>query len=267
MSFAYELAARRQFSDSGTSVSLETTWQVVNATSYADAASTLAAVLPTTFTYPGSRTAFLSQVRAAEKNDNTFYEFTVTYESQPAPAVNETEFEFDVSAQTERIFQSIATTAYNPTGKPAPNFGGAIGVADGMPQGAEPLSAFSSFSVTKHWSLAAVDQTLQLAIEALVGAVNNATFNGRVAGTVRFLGARGRRAGDRFPVSYQFGFRPNVSAFTVDAITVTTANGWDIIDPFYEWVEDATAKKAARRPRAVYVHRIHPLAAFTGLGL
>jgi hypothetical protein len=140
-------------------------------------------------------------------------------------------------------------------------------VADGQPQGVEPLSAFSTFSVTKHWALASVDQTLQLAIEALVGHVCNATFAGRAAGTVRFLGARGRRAGDRFPVSYNFGFRPNVSSFTVDAITVTSANGWDIIDTYYEWQADGTAKKAVRRPRAVYVHLIHPLSAFTGLGL
>jgi len=264
---AYELSAKRVFTDEGQSVDVETTWQVVGATSYADAAGALSAVLPTTFTYPGSRTAFLARVRASEKRDDEYFEFVVTYESQPAPAVNETEFEFDVSAQTERIYQSLATTAYNPSGKPAPNFGGAIGVADGMPHGAEPLSAFSTFSVTKHWALTAVNEAFQLTLESLVGGVNNATFNGRAAGTVRFLGARGRRSGDRFPVAYQFGFRPNVSAFTVDAITVTSANGWDIIDPFYEWVEDATAKKAARRPRAVYVHRIHPLVALSGLGL
>lgn len=265
--FAYELAVRRAFSDEGTSVEVETVWHVVGATSYANAAQTLTAVLPTTFTYPGNRIAFLSRARATEKRDDEFFEFEVTYKSQPAPAENETEFEFDVSAPTERVFQSIASVAFFPAGRPAPVWGGAIGVADGVPQGAEPLSAFSSFSVTKHWPLAIVNQSLQLSIEAMIGSVASVGFAGRAAGTVRFLGARGRRAGDRFPVSYMFGFRPNLTAFVVDGIIVTAANGWDVLDTFYEWREDVPAKKAVRRPRSVYVHRIHPLVDLNALNL
>lgn len=265
--FAYELAVSRVYNDSETNYGVTTAWQVIGATDYATAATALAAVLPTTFTMPDSRVAYLASVEATELRDDEFFAFAVGYSSQPRAAEDEEEFEFSVSAQTERIYQSIATTAYNPSGKSTPNFGGAIGVTNGEVEGAEPLSAYSTFSITKHWARATVDQTFQLTLESLVGSVCNATFNGRAAGTLRLLGANGRRQGDKFPVSYQFGFRPNVSSFTVDAITVTSANGWDIIDPFYEFYADATAKKATRRARCVYVHRIHPLVSWAGLGL
>lgn len=264
---AFELAARRRRTDKGADLSVETVWQVIGATGYDDAAVALSAVLPASITFPGSRTAFLTGVESVELLDDEYWEFRATYASQPRPDVDETEFEFDVSAQTERVYQSLATTGYAPAGKSVPNFGGAIGLANGVPQGAEPLTAFSTFNITKHWALASVSQSYQLTLEALIGSVSNATFYGRAAGTVRFLGARGRRSGDRFPISYSFGFRPNVSAFAVDAVTVTSANGWDIIDPYYEAQADATAKKLVRRARAVYVHRIHPLVSFSGLGL
>lgn len=267
MALAYELAASRVYNDSETQYGVETVWQVVGATDYDDAATDLAAVLPTTFTMPDGRIAYRSGVVAKELRDDEFFAFDVSYTSQPMPVEDELEYEFDVSAQTERIFQSISTTAFNPSGKSTPNFGGAIGLTNGQPEGAEPLSPFSTFMVTKHWALAAVDQTYQLAIEGLVGSVCSGTFDGRAAGTVRLLGVRGRRQGDKFPISYSFGFRPNVSSFTVDAITVTSANGWDIIDPYYEFYEDATAKKVTRRARCVYVHRIHPLVSWSALAL
>jgi hypothetical protein len=266
--FAYELQAARVVNDSETQFGTDTEWQVVGASSYSDAATALAAVLPTTFTMPDSRIAYLSSVVARELRSDEFFQFAVGYASQPPAAVDEEEYEFSVSAQTEKIYQSIATTAFNPSGKSTPNFGGAIGLATGEPQGVEPLSAFSTFSITKHWALSAIDLTYQGIIESLVGSVcSDALFKGRAAGTVRFMGASGRRQGDKFPISYQFGFRPNVSAFTVDAITVTSANGWDIIDPYYEFNEDATAKKVTRRARCVYVHQIHPLAAWAALAL
>lgn len=263
---AYELAASRVISDTE-SPSAQTVWQVVGATDYATAAAALAAVVPTSFTFPDSRVALINGAVARELRDDEFWIFDVSYAAQPRPTFDETEYEFDVSAQTERIYQSISTTAFNPSGKTTPNFGGAIGLVDGQPQGVEPLSPFSTFAVTKHWAVASVTQAYQLTLEGLVGAVSSGLFAGRAAGTVRFLGARGRRNGDKFPISYSFGFRPNVASFVVDAITVTSANGWDIIDPYYEFYGDATAKKATRRARCVYVHRVHPLASFAGLGL
>jgi len=265
--FAYELAAARVVNDSETNYGTDTTWQVVGATDYADAATELASVLPTTFTMPDGRLAYLASVVAREIRSDEFFAFDVGYASQPPAAVDEEEYEFSVSAQTERIYQSIATTAFNPSGKSTPNFGGAIGVQNGQPQGAEPLSAYSTFAITKHWALSAVDLTYQGVIESLVGSVCSASFKGRAAGTVRFMGANGRRQGDKFPISYQFGFRPNVAGFTVDAITVTSANGWDIIDPLYEFYEDVTAKKVTHRARCVYVHQIHPLVSWSGLVL
>lgn len=267
MATAFEIAAARRYTD-GDTATAEREWLVVDAASYTDAFNTLDAVIPGTVTLPTGRVVAISSFEALEQQDaEAAIRFRVSYSSQPRPEINETEFEFDVSAPTSRVYQGLAVTAFAPSGKTAPNFGGAIGVADGIPQGAEPLDPFSTFAITKHWAVSAVTQSYQLTIESLIGAVSNATFNGRAAGTVRFLGCRGRRQDDKFPISYQFGFRPNVASFAIDGITVTSANGWDIIDPYYEALADTSAKKLVRRARAVYVHRIHPLASFGGLGL
>lgn len=262
----YERAASRRYNDEE-SPSAETQWIVTGAVSYAHAYASLWAELPNVFTFPSLRQALLDGVYAEEMRDDEFFTFRASYASHPKPTAGETEFEFDVSAQTERIYQSLATAAYAPSGKTAPNFGGAIGLADGQPSGTEPLTAFSTFMVTKYWTPNEITQAYQLALESLVGAVNSAVFYGRAAGTVRFLGSRGRQSGDKFPITYQFGFRPSVSSFVIDQITVPSAGGWEIIDPYYEWSADATAKKAVRRARAVYVHRIHPLANLSGLGI
>ena len=266
MAAAYEISASRIINDEE-SPSVETLWQVIGSTDYADARAALDAVLPTTFTFPSSRVAYIDSVSATELDTDTFWQFRVSYVAQPKPEANQQEYEFEVSAPTERVFQSLATTAFNPSGKTTPSFGSAIGLSDGIPQGAEPLSAASTFSVTKYWPVAAVDQAYQLAIEALVGHVCSATFNGRAAGTVRLLGVRGRQSGDKFPITYQFGVRANRSSLTVDGITVTSAKGWEILDTFYEWQVDATAKKRVKRPRCVYVHRIHQESSFAALGL
>lgn len=264
---AWELATERVYVDEE-SPSAESKWAVTGATSYPEAYATLGAVLPTTFTFPSSRIAYLDGVTAEEQRDDEFFIFRVRYSAQPRPTFEETEYEFEISVQTERIFQSLATVAFAPAGKVAPNFGGAIGLRGGVVEGAEPLTAFSTFSITKYWPIAFVNQAYQITVEALAGSVcADPSFNGRPPGTIRFLGARGRRSGDKFPISYQFGFRPNVAGFAVDAITVTDANGWDIVDPYYEFQPDLDAKKIVQRARAVYVHRIHPLVSFSALGL
>lgn len=264
--FAYEISASRQIDDSE-NPSAQTSWQVIGATDYADARATLDGVLPATFTFPSSRVAYLDSIEALELRDDEFWRFAIGYRADPRPAPNDEEYSFDVSAPSERVFQSLATVAFNPSGKTAPNFGGAIGVADGQPQGKEILAPYSTFSITKNWPRAVITEAYQIGVEALIGGVSSGVFRSRPIGTVRFLGCRGQRSGDKFPISYEFGFRPNIAGLTIDGITVTAANGWDIIDPYYEQYADVTAKKLTYRPRCVYVHRVHPLVSLTGLGL
>ncbi|MEM7557482.1 MAG: hypothetical protein AAF394_00030 [Planctomycetota bacterium] len=265
---AYELEARREITD-GENPSARTYWQVKDATDYADARSLLDAALPSTFLFPSGVAAFLDQIQASEHIGDTFFEFVCSYNTQPLKAIDDTEFEFDVSAPTEPIYQSIQTTPYTATGVTAPDFNGAIGVEWGnnQPKGRPPHRPYSTFSITKHWALAAIDQAYQLQVEALVGAVSSTIFEGRIPGTVRFLGARGRQSGNKFPITYQFGFRPNVSAFVAGGITVGTASGWDLLDWLYRPVKHATAKQVVWRPHAAYVHRVHPYTSLTGLGL
>ena len=265
---AYELATRREFTD-GENPSARTTWQVNGATSYANARAALDAAIPSTFTFPSGVVAYLDKIDASEMLDDAFFEFTLDYQTQPQKSENQTEFEFDVSAATDLIYQSYATSTYVISGSTAPDFQGAVGVQFGssQPRGIAPHKPFSTFTITKHWAVSSVTQTYQLAVEALVGVVSSATFNGRAAGTVRFLGARGRQSGDKFPISYEFGFRPNVSACTAGGITVGAANGWDLLEYLYRPYKHAAAKQVVWRPHAAYVHRVHPLTSLAGLAL
>lgn len=256
---AYEIAASRQINDSETP-SAETTWHVIGATSYANARAALDLVVPTTFTFPSTAVAYLDRIDAKELQDEeTHWEFTLSYNSQPEPEADEEEFEFDIPAANDRIYRAFSTSSYAPASKSAPDFGGAIGVqfGGGQPQGVSPYQPKSTFSITYYWPLSAVDTAFQAALEAAVGSINSATFNGRAAGTVRFLGARGRRSGNKFPISYEFGFRPANGAYTLNGISVAASYGWDVHDIYYAPEPDTTAKQPVWKPRAVYVHRIH----------
>ncbi len=263
---AYEVAASRQINDSE-NPSAQTAWMVSGATDYIDARATLDVDLPTEFTFPSSRVAYLDSIEASELRDDELWRFDIGYRSQPKPTFGELEYEFDISAPTENIYQSLQTTAYAPAGKSAPDFGGAIGLADGTPRGLPPLTPMATFAITKHWRISDIDVAYQVTVENLVGAVASGGFFSRSANTVRFLGARGRTSGDKFPISYSFGVRPTVSNRTIDGITVTTAGGWDLIDTYYEALAEIATSKIVRRPRAVYVHRVHPTDSLDGLGL
>lgn len=266
---AYELTARRQIDDSE-SPSAATAWQVIGATDYADARSALDAVLPTSFTFPSSRVAYIDSVNATELLEDEFWEFAIGYRSQAKPTFNETEFEFDVAADNETIYQSLATQGYARPGNTVPNFNSAIGIGqgDGPPRGISPLNPASTFTITKHWAVASVTQAYQQVIENLVGKVCNATFQGRPAGTVRLLGVNGRQSGDKFPIAYQFGYRPNrTNVLYPNAITVASIKGWEVTDVYYERIFDSASHVIGFQPRAVYVHRIHEETSFAGLNI
>jgi hypothetical protein len=264
---AYELAGRREINDEE-NPSANTVWQVSGATSYANARATLDAVLPTRFTFPSGKIAYLDAIAAIELRDDEFFEFAIAYRSQPTPQENQTEYEFDVSAPNEPLIQAISTTAYAPPGRRAPEFGGAIGVqTSGAVQGRQQLTPASTFSITKYWPFAAVTLAYQATIESIVGHVNSGQFAGRADGTVKFMGARGRRSGDKFPISYQFGFRSNSAPFRFDRINVPSIRGWELFDVLYALEADTDAKRLVSRPAAVYVHQIAPYSAFSVLGL
>ena len=110
-----------------------------------------------------------------------------------------------------------------------------------------------------------------LTLMGLTGAVNNAVFRGFQAGEVLFLGAGGSRRGtdpdDRWEISYKFAASPNQTGMAVGSIAGIQKRGWD-----YLWVQygedvDATAKVLIKKPIAVYVEQVYPIASFAGLGI
>lgn len=263
---AFELAAVRRYDDSE-NPSAEREWMVVGSANYSEAYSAVDAAAPATITLPSGKVVAIDSFTVQELRDEEgAMKFVLRYVAQPRPAANEEEYEFDMSAPTERVFYSLATTAVAPAGKTAPNFGGAIGVQNGVPQGIEPYQPLATFRITKHWPTSIVNQAFQVATLSYVGTCNDVNFRGMAAGSLRVMGVRGRRNGDKFPVSYEFGWRPNIIEASINGMTVS-ADGWQIIDPYYETLADTTAKKLVQRARAVYVHRIHRRDTWAFLGL
>jgi len=156
---AWEIDGTRRWQDTE-SPSAQTRWAVSGAASYLDAVAALAAApVPSTFTFPSGRVAFLNgfpQVEEVGPSGNLLI-FNVEYTAQTDPEFNETDYEFERSATNEIISQAIATRKFGPPGKPAPEYGGAVGLqADGSRTGAELPTAYSTFNITKHWPVSSM---------------------------------------------------------------------------------------------------------------
>lgn len=266
-----EKYASRKITD-GESPSAETVWRVWDEdgsiTDEADAyAALLAHPLPTSYTFPSTRVATLKSISITDVSDEE-WEFTVSYSTFEAPAVDQVDYEFEAGTQSVTVTHALATTAYTGGGRTAPDFKNGINVgSDGKVQGiAVDLPRFS-FSVTKHWAAADVDQAYQIVVAGLAGTVNDDAFFGLPAGSVKFLGARGRLNGLKFPITYRFEYSANETGLTVGDITGIARKGWQYLDIYRRTIADATAKKKTDVPHSVYVHTVSAEADFDLLDL
>ncbi len=182
----------------------------------------------------------------------------------------ESTFAFDTGGGTQHVTQSLATIGrYGPAASTA--LGGAIGYDGQNVAGVDITIPVYQFSETHYLVPSAVTQAYKLTLMGLTGAVNNAVFRGFQAGEVLFLGAGGSRRGtdpdDRWEISYKFAASPNQTGMAVGSIAGIQKRGWD-----YLWVQygedvDATAKVLIKKPIAVYVEQVYPIASFAGLGI
>jgi hypothetical protein len=262
---AWEQAESRTIND-GENPTAETRWLITGTSDDNAALVYLYGILPTVYTFPSGKQAVLNSVSLDETGTDSWVA-RPKYSVYEVPKTDDVDYEFDISVQMERITQSLQTQAYAPSGKQAPNFGGAIGVDGDRIEGIDAPFPKFSFSVTKYWDAAAVTQAYQIQVAELAGRTNAAPFYGLPAGSVMFKGARGRQSGDKFPISYQFEFAKPESGISIDEITVPSKKGWEYLDVYYETQVDEDAKKKVRRARAVYVHTITNESNFALLGI
>ena len=270
---ACERFAKRSVVDSE-NPSAETIWQVWiddEHPAIADESAAYAIVLPlipTTYTFPSGKLAVLQSVSITDIDERS-WDFKLSYAKLQRKEEDFIEYEFDIGTQDVTITHALDTTPFTGGGRSAPDFKNGVNVSpDGKVQGVGVGQPTFTFQVTKHWPIAAITQAYQLQVRALAGKFNDADFYGLPAGSVKFMGARGKPAGQKWPVTYRFEYSPNESGISVGDITGITRKGWEYLDIYRRTISDVTAKKKIEVPHSCYVHTLPPGAgSFSILGI
>lgn len=256
----------------GANPTAETSWHVFGAADEIAAYSALSSVpLPGLYNMPSGKVCYIDSVQIEDvfpssSDGQLSHKATARYSYQKPES--DIGYEFEAGSQTVTITHALQTTSYSGGGRAAPNFQNGINVSsEGKIQGIDIEVPKFSFSLTINWPVDLVTRAYQLTVSDLVGKVNNGTYYDLPEGSVKFLGARGRTQGDRFPIVYRFEFSPPDSGTTIGDITVSPRQGWTYLDIYRATKADATAKKKVEFAHSVYVHKVYPAANFALLGL
>jgi hypothetical protein len=197
------------------------------------------------------------------------WEGTVRYGTSSPPQTGQSSFSFDTGGGSQHITQGRGTVArYSAPGKTAPNFGGAIGVTQDNVEGVDIYVPVYNFSETHHIDPANVTGAYKSTLVFLTACVNNDGFKGFAPGEVLFLGASGTQRGQEdWEITFKFAASPNATGLVIGEITGINKKGWEYLWVRYADAEDTTAKVLVKKPIAVYVEQVYPMAAFAGLGI
>ena len=195
------------------------------------------------------------------------WEGSVRYGARTLSEEDLSAYSFDTGGGTQHITQALATRgAYAAGGATAPDFHGAIGVAEDAVEGVDITVPVYNFTETHYKPDDEVTLAYRGALFRLTGRVNDAAFKGLDAGECLFLGASGSKRGDGdWELQFRFAALPNKSGLTVGGITGIDKKGWDYLWVRYEDVEDTTAKALVKKPMAVYIEKVYDDGDFSGL--
>lgn len=259
---ASERYAKRSIVDSE-NPSAETVWQVWVDDEHpviADEVEAYAIVfplIPTTYTFPSGKQALLQSVNITDVSDE-WWDFKLSYAYLQRKDDNFIEYEFDIGLTDVTITHALDTTPFSGGGRTAPDFQNGVNVSpDGKVQGIANGQPTFSFQVTKHWPIEAITRAYQLQVREIAGKFNDDDFYGLPSGSVKFMGARGKPAGQKWPVAYRFEYSPNETIDVAD-ITTIARKGWQYLDIYRRIISDTAAKKKVEVPHSVYVHTLPP---------
>lgn len=188
--------------------------------------------------------------------------------TSPESPSDDDSIEFDTSGGTQHITQSLATIASYPNG--APDHQGAIAVSSSGVEGADIVVPSLQFSITKYF--AQVSTAYVQLLGSMTGSINAGSFKGFAPGEVLFEGANGQKEPNQsetpWRITYRFRVSANQAAFSVGSISVTGGKyGHDLMWVSYQEAADESAVALVKRPRAVYIERVYPVANFGLLGV
>lgn len=220
---------------------------------------------------------FPSSARVERKAETTFLG-VVEYRAAESPQISQvngepagSSLQFELSTDTQHITQSLSTiTSLGFSGMaPAADYKGAINVTSDGVEGLDILTPTFSWSETHYYPARAVGKRYINTLHYLCSKMNAAPFRDFASGEVLFAGASGGFSRDnaRWELTYKFLTSRNATNIDVGGIIIPSKLGWDYLWVEYVPQDDATAKKTAQVPRAVYVERVYEFGDFRQLAL
>jgi len=230
----------------------------------ADIEAAAIAVMPSFHASYALSTIFLKQ------HSYGMYLATGRYSPFEAPQSGATsEFEFEVSAENQRMVRNLATVnQYAAPSRASPNVYGLIGVTPDGVEGVDVPQPVYSFSETHYFDDADITEAYKIRCGSICGSVSNAAFRGFAIGEVLCTGIAGSKRGrEQWQIRFRFSVSPNAASFSVGPVTGVTKRGWDYLEVHYEEVEDATNKLLLRRPFSVTIHQVLRYDSYADLGI
>lgn len=191
------------------------------------------------------------------------------------PEPGEFKWAYDTTGGTAKITQARENIAnYKATGVTVdiPDHKGAIGVtSDGTVEGCEIVVPAVKWVET--WQLSILAATFEYGsiVEALTGMVNDATFRGKEAGTVRFDGAQlsgSNKSVEIVEGVFHFAFSRNITNLTAGAITGISKGGHQYLWFEFETTQPGGAgKPTATKAKFAHVERVYDAGDFSLLNI
>jgi hypothetical protein len=259
-----ELFAKRSIVDSENPTA-ETVWRVFRDELHpviADEAAAYSIALPffpTHYDFPSGKRAILQSINIIDIDEVNMWDFKLSYAALQRKEEDYIEYSFSIGLQDVTITHAQATTPFTAAGRVAPDFMRGVNISkDGIPQGVSVGQPTFSFELTKYWPIASITRAYQLQVRAIAGKWNDADYYGLPRGSVKFIGASGKPASQKFPITYRFEVNPNETNIQIGDITVASKLGWEYLDIYTRTVSDTASKKKISLPHSVYVHTLEP---------
>lgn len=202
--------------------------------------------------------------------DESEYVFDVTVDygksseqEDPAQPGNE-EISFEISPQTTRITQSIATRVKQPLS--SPDYKGGIGYKKDGFEGVDVFVGAFSFSLTQYVPSAQITNAYIARLRDAAFKVNSASWRGFDEGEVLFMGASGsRRDAETYNISFKFAVSKNGTVDVGNGVPPVFKFGWDYVWVKYDKLADPATQELIERPAGVYVEKVYEGADFPTL--
>jgi hypothetical protein len=185
------------------------------------------------------------------------------------PENGDVNWTFDTTGGTAHITNALEHL--NDYGSYAPNHGGAIGVtSEGDVEGCDiPVP---SRRWTETWLMNALSLPFSYGdtVELLTGTTNNATFRGKAAGSVVFLGASGggsTKDPGFFELTFQFATGRSMVNETICGISGVYKLPWEYLWHEFEKQTDDDAKKKIKKLIGIHRERVLYPGNFALLGI